>query len=232
LSASTLLKPTVEAYNAAQQQLGAFHAAINQHKTKVAAEALHNAAQAICYGLSQAVEDQKFWAEAADLLNKANTMPNAMKTVLENLEKVAEEEANILRAGGYTAESVSALLGDFEITLGAFKEYPSGNTLQLAQERVRRSQKIICELASRGVEIESDHFWGRAYRSVRSTLKSFSGVGTIVCDVATAGVAAAASAGVLTPLALGVAAVSVTGGVVTIMGVGEEIYGGLIIRRT
>jgi hypothetical protein len=231
MSAESLQKLVVGAYEEAQRQLNAFYAAMDERNTRAAADALQNAARAICAGLTEAVQDRTFWAEAAELLKQASATPAPLKAVLDNLERVAEEEAKILKNGGYSAQSVSALLGDFEITLEAFREFPSGNTVELARARVTSAQEVICELEKRGVEIARDNLWGRAYRRVKSCLKSFSGVGTMVCDVATAGAAFAASGGVLAPLALGVAAVSVTGGIVTIIGVGEDIYGGLTIRR-
>jgi hypothetical protein len=234
MSAETIQKLLVDAHQRALSQLTAFDRAINQKDHRAAAEALQNAAKAICDGLTQIAEDAKFWAEAGELVNKAVGSPDAIKTVCSDLDKVADEEAKILAKGGYSAESIRVLLGEFEITLDAFQEFPSGNTLELARRKVIAAQKAICDIASKPVEIVKEGFWGRTYRRLKAGLKTFNGAGTVVCDVATASAAAAAAAatgGALTPLAIGVAAVSVAGGVHTIMSVGEEIHDGLVIRR-
>lgn len=210
MSAETLQKPVAEAHQQALNQLSAFDSAINQKNERAAAEALQNAAKAICDGLTRIADDAKFWAEVGELVNKTVGSPDAIKTVLSDLEKVADEEAKILARGGYSAESIRVLLGEFEITLDAFQEFPSGNTLELARRKVSAAQKAICDIASKPVEIVKVGFWGRTYRRVKAGLKTFNGAGTVLCDVATASAAAAAAAatgGALTPLAVGVAAV-------------------------
>jgi hypothetical protein len=58
------------------------------------------------------------------------------------------------------------------------------------------------------------------------------GVGTIALDVVVAaGAGTAATGGAAAPYAVGLAVVSVAGGMATIMSVGEDIYGGLTRRR-
>lgn len=61
--------------------------------------------------------------------------------------------------------------------------------------------------------------------------RSVNGVGTIAFDVVAAGAGTAATGGAAAPYAVGLAVVSVAGGMATIMSVGEDIYGGLTIRR-
>lgn len=231
MSAETLSKSVVEAHQSAQMQLTAFHTAIDNRNSKEAAIALQRAAQAICYGLSRTMEDSAFWSEAAGLLQQAERTPGAVDEVLGNLDDLMKEEGRILTNGGYSAEVVSEILREFELTLSVFKQIPNPNTLDLAKTRISQTKNAICALGDKPVEIIKDGYWGRAYRAVKSGLRSLNGVGTIVSDVATAGAAAAASGGILAPWALGIAAASIAGGIVTVMTVGEDIYGGLRIQR-
>lgn len=229
MSALSLQPQIVKAYEQAQRELKTFHAAVDHDNPETAAIALHRAAQALCGGLTAAVADGTFWAETADILRNPRLTSQALQSVLADLEKTAEEEANILRTGGYSSESVASLLGTFETTLAAFREFPSGNTLELVRERVSRAQQIICTVANKPVVIikKNESFWGRAYRLVKNSLKVLGGVGVIVGDVTGLTSATAATAGALTPLVIGVAFASVAGGFETILDVGEAIDGNI-----
>jgi hypothetical protein len=226
MSAVTLQPIIVAQYEEARRHLKAFHEAADKRDTRGAASALQNAAIAICRGLSAAVNDQRFWAEAAELINPANTAPEALQAVLAGLEVASEEEGKVLMNGGYSSESIGILLGNFDLTLGAFKNHPAGDTLELAIDRVNRARQVICELSSRPVIIERQGFWGRGYRTVVNCFKVLGGVGTIVSDVAGV-VAAAAAAPPLTHLAVGIAVASVMSGISAVSGVGETIFGGV-----
>jgi hypothetical protein len=87
---------------------------------------------------------------------------------------------------------------------------------------VGAAQKQICAIAEKKVEIVSVNIWGRAYRAIKNGLRSVNGVGTIAFDVVAAGAGTPATGGAAAPYAVGLAVVSVAGGMATIMSVGEE----------
>jgi hypothetical protein len=231
MSAEALQKVIVESHRGAQNQLTNFHSAMDRGNTKAAGTALQTAAQAICYGLKNAVEDNVFWTEAGALIRNAHEHPPAINEVLSDLERLVEQEGHVLTNGGFNASEVAELLGEFVLTLRVFGEVPNEKTLELTRIRVLQTQKQICAIAGKKVEIVSVNIWGRAYRAVKNGLRSVNGVGTIAFDVVAAGAGTAATGGAAAPYAVGLAVVSVAGGMATIMSVGEDIYGGLTIRR-
>ena len=187
MSAEALKKVIVESHRGAQNQLSNFHSAMDRGNTKAAATALQTAAQAICYGLKSAVEDNVCWTEAGALIRNAHEHPPAINEVLSDLERLVEEEGHVLMKGGFNASEVAELLGEFVLTLRVFGEVPNEKTLELTRMRVNQIQRQICAIAEKKVEIVSVNIWGRAYRAIKNGLNSVNGVGTIAFDVVAAG---------------------------------------------
>src|SRR5438552_19155179 len=100
MSAEALQKIIVESHRGTQTQLTNFNTAMDRGNTKAAATALQTAAQAICYGLKNAAEDSVFWAEAGALIRNAHEHPPAINEVLSDLEKLVEQEGQLLKNGG------------------------------------------------------------------------------------------------------------------------------------
>jgi hypothetical protein len=206
MSADRILKSLVESYEAARRELQLFDRAMQERDTKEAARHLGTAAAAICAGLTAADDDPEFWAEMANLLKGATAQ--SLKETLETLDKVVEDEEEVLQRGGFSRSAISELLGDLTVTLGAFKEYPSGATLELVRRRVGEARRVMCRLSERGVKIERG-FWGRSFRLVKASIKVLGGVAGIAVDLTT------------TPFSAPLAVASVAGGVDLLLSVGD-----------
>jgi len=214
----------VEQYEEARIYIVAFHEAANRRDTRSASNALQNAALAICRGLSAAVNDKDFWADAANLINPSNHRTEALEAVFQGLEAASAEEANILMKAGYSSESIGILLGSFDLALRVFREHPTGNSLELARDQVIKAQQSICGFSAQPVVIKKQGFWRRGYRHVMGCFKVFGAVGVIVVDV-TSVATTSTTVPVLTPFTVGLAIASVMGGIETISEVGEAILG-------
>jgi len=95
-------------------------------------------------------------------LQKGNA-PESLRSALSALDKVIEDEAEVLRHGGLSCSGIGELLGELGITLGALQEFPSGATLELARRRVREVRGVMCELSERG-----EGFWDSSSRPVKT----------------------------------------------------------------
>ena len=210
MSAKKILKTLVETYEGARRELALFDRAVEGRKIEEAARHLRAAAAAICAGLKAADEDADFWAEMGDLLK--GMKPDSLKEALNTLDKIVEDEAEVMKRGGFSPSGISELLGEIGVTLGAFKEFPSGATLELARRRVKDARRVICDLSERDVKIERG-FWGRSFRIVKAGIKVLGGVASIGVDLTT------------TPFSAPLAVVSVAGGVDLLLSVGDVFRG-------
>ena len=210
MSAEQLKKTLLGTYEGARRELARFDRAVENGNTAEAAKALHSAASAICAGLAAAEGDLDFWAEMANRLIPTKETQASLNEALANLDKIVEEEERVFKNGGFSVSAISQLLGEFVVTLRAFKELPTGATLVLAQRRVSDVRRHICELSSRPIKIEQS-FWGHTFRIVKVGFKALAGVSTIAFDLAT------------TPISAPVVVVSLLGGIDLLLSVGEEI---------
>jgi hypothetical protein len=208
MSAQSIHKRVVESYEGAHRELQHFDVAVQGGKEQEAAEHLHRAAQAICWGLTAVVEDPEFWAEMANRLTPEGEAQAALTQALSDLDSLVAEEGRVLEEGGFSRPGISQLLGEFACTLRTFKRLPTGDTLVLAQRRVSDVRRVVCELSNRPVTVEKS-FWRRTFRIVKVGIKVLGGVGTIVADLSAA------------PLVVPVAVISVVCGIDMLVSVGD-----------